>query len=141
MEKNRAPSAADGGTGYLVVQVTTASSAIPLEGALVTVSSAANGQDVLYELRTGRDGKTPRVSLPAPPRGDSQRPSDLPAFAPYHIAVFLAGYGRAEYNEVPIYDGVIAIQQANLIPVPDNRYPDGLTVTRPDVFENTPPTL
>ena len=129
------------GTGYLVVQVTTASSAIPLEGAAVTVSADTNGQNVLYELITGRDGKTPRVALPAPSRDDSQRPSDAPAFTPYHIAVSLAGYGRAEYNEVPIFDGVIAIQQANLIPTPDNRYPDGFTVTRPDVFETKPPLL
>ena len=130
-----------GGTGYLVVQVTTANSAIPLSGAQVTVSSSKGGQDVLYELTTGSDGKTPRISLPAPPRGDSQRPSEAPAFAPYHIAVSLTGYGRAEFNEVPIFDGIIAIQQANLIPTPDNRYPDGFTVNRPDVFENTPPAL
>ncbi len=140
MEKNTRISSPVG-TGYLVVQVTTANSAIPLSGAMVTVSSAANSQDVLYELTTASDGKTPRIALPAPPRGGSQRPSDAPAFAPYHITVSLAGYGRAEYNEVPIYDGVIAIQQANLIPVPDNRYPDGFTRERPDVFETTPPSL
>ena len=139
MERNQAAPSA--GTGYLVVQVTTANSAIPLSGAQVTVSSGKGGQDVLYELTTGSDGKTPRVSLPAPPRGASERPNDGPVFAPYHIAVSLAGYGRTEYNEVPIFDGVIAIQQANLIPTPDNRYPDGFTVNRPDVFENTPPTL
>lgn len=130
------------GTGFLVVQVTTANSAIPLAGAQVTVSrGAAEGSDVLYELQTGNDGKTPRVALPTPSRTQSQRPGLVPPFSTYHIAVALEGYERAEYNEVPIFDGIIAMQQADLVPVPQNRYPDGFTVRRPNLFENTPPTL
>ncbi|MBQ3063680.1 MAG: hypothetical protein IJC99_02610 [Clostridia bacterium] len=140
MEQNKAPQTGVG-TGYLVVQATTANGAIPLEGAAVTISARANGQDVLYELTTGRDGKTPRVSLPAPSRADSQRPGDQPVSSAYHIAVALAGYQKTEYSEVPIFDGIISIQQANLIPVPDNRYPDGFTRRRPDLFETPPSAL
>ena len=114
-----------GGTGYLVVQVTTANSAIPLAGAQVTISSAANGQDVLYELRTGADGKTPRVALTAPPRGNSEAPSDAPTFAPYHIAVSLLGYQGLEFQDVPIFDGITSVQPADLIPLAASGYPDG----------------
>ncbi|MBR7112013.1 MAG: hypothetical protein IKC75_03740 [Clostridia bacterium] len=132
----------DTGTGFLVVQVTTASTAIPLEGAEVTVSGTKNAQsDVIYELKTGKDGKTPRVSLPAPSRADSQRPGTVPPFSTYNISVVLKGYEQAIYNEVPIFDGVVAMQQADLIPVPENQYPDGFGVKRPNLFENTPPTL
>ena len=129
------------GTGYLTVQVTTASSAIPLAGAQVTISDSNNRNSVLHEQLSGKDGKTPRVALPAPPRALSERPQDAPVFAPYHIAVFLQGYERAEYNNVPIYDGVTSVQQVDLIPVPDNRYPDGFTVKGPNLFETTEPTL
>ena len=130
------------GTGYLVVQVTTASSAIPLAGAQVTVSGTENGRaDVLFELKTGSDGKTPRVALPAPARADSQRPSSIPPFATYNISVVLPGYEQAIYNEVPIFDGITAMQQADLIPVPKNQYPDGFTVSGPNLFETTPPAL
>ena len=132
----------DTGTGFLVVQVTTANSAIPLPRAQVTVSRAHDGSsDVLYELQTGNDGKTPRVSLPAPTRSSSQRPSTVPPFSTYNISVVLDGYEQAVYNEVPIFDGIIAMQQADLIPVPKNQYPDGFTVKRPNLFETTPPAL
>ncbi len=132
----------DTGTGFLVVQVTTASSAIPLSGAQVTISDIrGDGSDVLYELKTGNDGKTPRVALPAPSRTASQRPTAVPPFSTYTISVVLPGYEQAVYNEVPIFDGVVAMQQADLIPVPENQYPDGFTVKRPNLFENTPPTL
>ncbi len=130
------------GTGFLVVQVTTANSAIPLEGAQVTVSSTENGRsDVLFELKTKSDGKTPRVALSAPLRSGSQAPSSIPPFSTYNISVVLGGYEQAIYNEVPIFDGIIAIQQADLIPVPQNQYPDGFAVKRPNLFENTPPAL
>ena len=130
------------GTGYLVVQVTTASSAIPLEGAFVTVSyDTENENDVIYELRTDRDGKTARVPLPAPSRSTSQQPENSRPFSTYTVSVSLLGYENAIYNSVPIFDGITAIQQADLIPVPDNRYPDGFTVKRPNLFETTPPQL
>ena len=132
----------DTSTGFLVVQVTTANSAIPLSGATVTVSGTENGRsDVLYELKTSNDGKTPRVALPAPSRAASQRPGTVPPFSTYNISVVLGGYEQAIYNEVPIFDGVVAMQQANLIPVPENQYPDGFAVKRPNLFENTPPAL
>ena len=130
------------GTGFLIVQVTTASSAIPLANAEVTVSATQNGRtDVLYELKTGSDGKTPRITLPAPSRTDSQRPSEIPPFSTYNISVSLQGYEQAIYNEVPIFDGIVSMQQSDLIPVPENQYPDGFTVKGPNLFENTPPQL
>lgn len=127
------------GTGFLVVQVTTGNTAIPLSDAEVTVSAKSpGGFDVLYELKTGNDGKTPMVSLPAPSRTESQRPSSVPPFSTYNISVVKTGYEQAIYNEVPIFDGIIAMQQADLIPVPENQYPDGFTVKQPNLFE-TPP--
>ena len=130
------------GTGYLVVQVTTGNSAIPLKGASVTVSQKRAGDTVvLYELTTGRDGKAPQVALPAPSRSDAQRAATEPPYATYHIAVALPGYTAAEYNEVPIFDGIIAMQQADLVPLPENRYPDGFTRDEPTLFETTPPAL
>ena len=114
-----------GGTGYLVIQVTTASNAIPLEGAQVTLRDA--GGRVLYELRSGRDGRTERVGLPAPSRNASARPSSTPPYALYHLEALLTGYDRAFYQNVPVFDGITAIQQIDLIPLPENGYPDGFT--------------
>ena len=124
MDQDRGTAA--GGLGGLVVQVTTASNAIPLEGAAVTVRGEDG--DVRYELRSGRDGRTDRVFLPAPSRTESQRPSAGRPYAVYNIEVALSGYERAFYTNVPVFDGITAVQQANLIPLPENGYPDGFTL-------------
>ena len=123
------------GTGYLVVQVTTASNAIPLEGAQVTVRRADGNGQVLYERRSGRDGRTARMALPAPLRTASLRPSAALPYGIYGIEVFLPGYERAFYASVPIFDGITALQQANLLPLPENGYPDGFTLNGGQQFE------
>ena len=122
------------GTGYLLVQVTTANTAIPLQDAFVTVSRDNAQNELLYTLRTGADGRTPRVSLSAPARADSFAPSDIPPFSSYNIVVESRGYGAANYNHVPIFDGITAFQQADLVPLPANGSPDGFAQNRPQQF-------
>ena len=128
------------GTGFLVVQVTTANTAIPLANAAVTLRESEGGR-VLYELRSGSDGRTERVGLPAPPRAASMRPSAERPYAMYNIEVRLDNYENAVYQNVPVFDGITAIQQADLVPTPDNQYPDGFSRNRPQIFEGRSPTL
>ena len=135
MEQQQTTSAMSG-TGYLVVQVTTAASAIPLEGAFVTVSRVdTDSADVLFELRSGRDGKTPRVPLPTPARAASQQPGEIPPYAVYGVEVSHDGYETVIFQPIPIFDGVTAIQQADLIPVPVNENTDALQRNRPRIYE------
>ena len=131
MSENNTP---ETGTGYLWVQVTTANTAIPLSNAFVTVSRDNAQNELLYTLRTGTDGRTPRVALPTPPRTDSFAPSDIPPFSTYNITVRAQGYGAANYDRVPIFDGITAFQQADLIPLPANGSPDGFTQNAPQIF-------
>ena len=122
------------GTGYLLVQVTTANTAIPLSDAFVSISRDDAQNELLYTLRTGADGRTPRVALSTPSRKDSFTPSDIPPFSTYNIIVEARGYGAANYNRVPIFDGITAFQQADLIPLPANGSPDGFTQNSPQSF-------
>ena len=131
----------DQGTGYLVVQVTTANNAIPLSGAAVTVREGTGGGGVLYELRSAADGRTERIPLAAPPRAGSIQPSDTRPYATYHLEVRLPHYETAYYQNVPVFDGITAIQQANLIPLPENGYPDGFTRNGGKQFEGADPKL
>ena len=124
------------GTGYLLVQVTTANTAIPLQGAFVSVSRDTDGGELLYTLRTGPDGRTPRVALSAPARKESFSPSDTSPFSAYNIVVEARGYGAADYNHVPIFDGITAFQQADLVPLPANGSPNGFTQNAPQQFGN-----
>ncbi len=70
------PDSRNTATGYLVVAVTTAQNAVPLENALVTVSSVKENGDseLLYTTRTNRSGQTAMLPLPAPPLSNSLSP-------------------------------------------------------------------
>ncbi|MBE6703529.1 MAG: hypothetical protein E7585_09020 [Ruminococcaceae bacterium] len=128
------------GTGYLVVQVTTANNAIPLANAAVTIRES-DGGTVLYELRSGPDGRTDRVGLSAPPRSLSMSPSENRPYALYNIEVRLSDYENAFYQNVPVFDGITAIQQANLRPTPENGSPGDFTLNDGQQFEGEEPKL
>ena len=137
-----------GGEGALIVHVTTARGSIPLEGAQVLVRAygddAAEGRgDVITSVITGRDGNTPRISLPAPARGDSLKPSanGISPFASYIVEVFLEGYFAQNYINVPIFDGITAIQPADMIPLSENNKTDSRTPDAERFFESTAPEL
>ena len=136
MDDMEEKTAAPVGAGYLIVQVTTANTAIPLAGATVRISrDDAKRPEVLYNLISGSDGRTEKVRLEAPPRKGSLAPSDDRVYGSYNIEVSLAGYEGANYLHIPIYDGITAIQQANLVPLPENGYPDHFTMDDPRRYE------
>ena len=51
------------------------------------------------------------------------------------VEVSLPGYETVIFQPIPIFDGVTAIQQADLIPVPENENTDALQRNRPQIFE------
>ncbi len=117
------------GTGYLVVRVTTASEALPLEGATVSVyGNRPDFSSVIARLTSGNDGLTPKLALLTPSRSLSESPeSAVPPFATYNITVHKAGYSPIEMYQVPIFDGITSIQPADMIPLPQNGYPDSFS--------------
>lgn len=105
--------------GYLIVKVSTASGAIPIENASVIIQGKDdNNQDILLSLLTNTDGLTPRVILPAPlsELSKSPSPSSKP-YSTYNIDVFKEGYYPQHYNGVPIFQNVTAIQNASIVPI------------------------
>lgn len=110
------------GTGYLVVRVTTASGAIPVEGALVTVYeyNTGNGGDILSAQMTNSSGLTQKISLPAPPRSLSLAPDRGKTYSSYNIKVYKDGYNTQQYISAPIFDGITSVQNADLVPLPEN---------------------
>lgn len=112
------------GTGYLVVRVSTASGALPLEGATVLVRGGEEDfSAVIARLSSGEDGLTPKIALLTPPRSLSLSPSqNRKPYANYNVEVYLDGYRTLVAQNVPIFDGVTSIQPAEMIPVPQNGY-------------------
>ena len=137
------------GEGYLVVHVTTARGAIPLEGALVSVRNYfPSGDDlnkegdVIATLVSGTDGNTATIPLSAPPRAETMMPSNgRKPYTSYNIEVRLEGYYDQSYFGIPIFDGITAIQPADMIPLPENGQTDGFTPDGTRNFESGSPSL
>lgn len=107
-------------TGYLLVRVSTAQGAIPLENAAVNIrGGAAADSGILYSLRTDRDGKTQTVALPTPSLSLSDSPQNETPYAVYHVDVFREGYLPLFFHNVPVFPSVISIQPAVMVPDPE----------------------
>jgi len=107
--------------GTLIVKVTTARGAIPLAGASVNIRGGEQeGSGVLFSLTTNRDGQTPKVSLPTPPRANSETPSGGTPYATYTVDVFKEGYLPQTFERVPIFPSILSIQPAVMIPAPES---------------------
>ncbi len=138
-----------GGEGKLIFRVTTGKGAIPLPGARVTLwdRNPALGTDrgnTRAVLTTDRDGRTEIIALPAPAKGLSMAPSPNGAPAPfacYDAEVLLDGYYTMSYVCIPIFDGITSIQPADLIPLPENGYEDGLNPEDTNIVEGENPNL
>ncbi len=140
----QAPQMNDTGMGGVVVRVTTASGAIPLEDALVTVREyrTGSGGDIVATLRTNSSGLTEKISLPAPPRSMSLSPGNGKSYSSYLIQVDKDGYNMQQYINVPVFDGVIAVQNADLVPLPENGETDRANPYNPGIFyESEAPRL
>ncbi len=110
-------------SGSLIVRVYTARGGIPIEGALVTISYAdASAPAPHAVLTTDKSGRTPTISLAAPPRSLSLTPEDtsvyprLLPYALYNISIAREGFYTLNDINVRIFAGITAIQDADLIP-------------------------
>lgn len=102
--------------GALIVRVSTALGAIPIENAAVNVRGITEPDTgVLYSLRTDRDGKTPRVILKTPPLSESAIPERVP-YSLYAVDVYADGYLPLTVERVAVFPTVLSVQPASLIP-------------------------
>ena len=132
--------------GYLVVHVTTARGAIPLEGAAVSIRANEDAEstpraDILYATVTDRDGNTERITLQAPPRENSMSPGQVPPFSTYHLEVRREGYGMQSFSALPIFSGITAIQPVDLIPLAEDGTSNSLRPADERFFETAPNDL
>lgn len=130
------------GTGYAIVRATTASTAIPIEDALVLIrGSESENQDVMYSLSTDRDGLSRKVSLPAPLKRNSQSSGIEKPFAIYTIEVYKEGYYPQFYQNVPIFDSITAVQPAQMIPISENGHINPYVIDEQIFDEKENPSL
>ena len=110
--------------GYLVVRVSTALGAIPLESATVNIRpSTQESSGVIYSLLSDSDGITPKVALPAPMRELSEHPGEEAAYSSWNVDVFKEGYIPVSFQNVPVYSSVVSVQPAVLVPMSERFAP------------------
>lgn len=113
----------------LQVWVTTASAALPITGAHVTVSDAATGEErtVRYSGETDESGRSEVIPLPAASAQGSLSPEGQPTpFTLYDVEVSADGFYRVENRGLPMYGGVLAIQPVRMIPLPEGGFQGNL---------------
>ena len=105
------------GTGHLQVWAVTARGALPVEGAVVTVAGAdPRTRDLRITQTTYNVGKTEELPLPAPAASLSLVPGNMTPYATYDITVEKDGYYLHQALNVPVFDRVVSVQTAEMIP-------------------------
>ena len=111
------------GVGYVIVSVTTARGAIPITGATVRIFNYENGGEngsLIITSKTNSSGRTDKIPLPAPPRSSSLSPGNGKSYTTYNIDAQYDGFYNQYYVNVPIFDGITAIQNVDLSPLSEN---------------------
>lgn len=122
--------------GFLTVAVKTANGALPIENASVVIYGHSeldensvpleNPSDVIYSLKTNRNGLTERVALQTKPKELSEVPGNLYPYLSYNIFVTADGYYDSSYINVPIFQGINSLQPVNLIPLSEFSSPQDI---------------
>ncbi|MBD5138159.1 MAG: hypothetical protein HDT24_02465 [Ruminococcus sp.] len=107
------------GQGYLQIEVTTASGAIPVRDATVIITEQTDGLDSLIGMViTDENGTTPIVPLAAPPQSlsESPDPAERP-YSEYNISVYKKGFYSIPKLTVPVFDTIKSIQPVSVVPL------------------------
>ena len=104
------------GRGYISVSVRTAGGALPVQGALITVSRTDDGSVIAVTL-SDDGGMGESIELPAPPKENSLSPGDKEVSSLYTVDTDKEGYYHVINAGIPVFDGVTAIQQVLLVPI------------------------
>ena len=107
---------AEQGIGYITVNVRTAGGALPVEGALVTISASDSGTVIAVTL-TDSAGTAEIIALPTPPRENSLVVDGGEVSSFYTVDTDKDGFYHVVNANIPVFDGVTAIQQVLLVPI------------------------
>ena len=109
------------GQGELIVKLVTRFSASPIENGTVLISKdEEDGETLVKSLVSNRDGETNKISLPTVKAEESQNPGVKNPYAAYSIRASKEGFFTIDSVNVPIFDGQVAIQTVEMIPLPED---------------------
>ena len=123
------------GEGGLIVTVTLARGAIPVEGATVIIAEE-NNRRIISTRITDKSGRMEQISLPTQSSSLSLTPdSSTRPFSVYNIRAEYPGYYTENAINVPIFDKIVSIQPISLIPLSEKDIAEGeLTINESQVL-------
>ncbi len=104
------------GRGFITVSVRTAGGALPVEGALITISNSSDGTVIAVTVSDSA-GIGELIELPTPPRENSFIPGNGNVSSFYTVDTDKEGYYHVINSNIPIFDGITSIQQVLLVPI------------------------
>lgn len=106
-------------TGFITVNVTTATGSFPVPGAEVMISQITDsGDTVLYRYVTDESGQTPLSILPTAELSNSlSSESSGPDYTLYNVTVTSEGYYPLVSLNIPVFTGITSRQPMVLIPL------------------------
>ncbi len=105
-----------GDTGLLQVSVLSSENQRPVPNAQIEIAGTGNPDQPLGQAQTDLDGKSPRLTLSAPPLEYSQSPTDNQPYSEYNLKVSADNYEDAIISGVQILSGETGLQSILLTP-------------------------
>ena len=105
-------------TGFLKVQTLTSRAELPVEGAVVTVSTvrAGGGRELLSVQRTDDSGMTALITVPTPELANSLRPEQPQGWTDVQIGATHPNFDGVVSRDVQIFPGITTLQELILVP-------------------------
>lgn len=123
--------------GSLRFRTYTARNALPVEGTSISVTKIIGGKrHIFYELVTDISGQTEEVNLPAPSSELSQEPSSgVQPYSLYDADIRAKGYAPVSISDLTVFEGIMSIQRAALVPSAGVKPGEVITEKEPDLTE------
>ena len=128
-------------TGYMEVDVVSATNNSPIENATVTISYTGDPESTIEELKTDSSGQTQQVALAAPPLEYSMEPSVNQPFAEYTVTVSAPGFEPFSVSSSDILSGEVSIQQIRLTPIAPAATETNIVIPVNTLWGNFPPKI
>lgn len=114
--------------GLLQINAISDTNQIPIQNARIEIANTGNPNEPLEVIETNADGKTPDITLAAPPLEYSLSPSDNQPYSEYNLKISAEGYEETIISGVQILSGQIGIQNIFMSPSVTNQQPYNPTI-------------
>lgn len=102
--------------GKLQVIVLSEANSRPIANADIQISYAGDPESNVRDIKTDDIGRSPEISLPAPPLEYSLEPLSEQPYSQYTVIVTAPGFETVEVNGTAILPDVLAIQPIRMLP-------------------------